>query len=345
MNTRLRVLPVRETEPRFAEFLAVAPAMSGQRVATQAQMFERYGQRRHLLLLDGDEPVGRATASVNPLLAAETLGPVKGTIGYLGDLAFPDDAAALEVLLGAAFEWLGAAGCQLVRAPVTYHTWYPFRFVTELFEEPPLPGEPWNPPYFAERFADAGFVTRVHYESRTETDLPGHLATLQADKKRLEASDLIVRHLDLDHLEDDLRRMHALAQVTFARNFSFSPIDFDEFRIVQGPTLGVMSPEYVYLVEDPARPPQVPQGLAAFLFWFPDPRDPRAAIYKTLGVHPHYRGRWVGAGVHAISHEQAHAKGVERAEHVLMRSGVPPATTSSRTSVVSRRYVLMDRTL
>lgn len=338
---RYRAVAVAADDSRFADRAALAPALPAERLAAMGRLFAAYGRYRHFLLLDGERPVGRVTAAVNPRLAADD----RGRIGYLGDPVFPDDADALAVLLDPALDWLRAEGCAVARAPVTFHTWYPYRFVTDNHGPPPFPGEPANPPYVPARFAELGFATWQRYESRASDDLLRHVETNRAELDRLAASDLVVRRHRPERVGEELRALHALSHTCFSGNPSFTPVDYEEFRLVHAPFLAALRPEFLLLCEDPARRDDLPQGLAGFLLWYPDPRDSVTAVFKSIGVHPAAQGAGVGAAMTALAHRIAHAGGVRRVIHALMRPGRPPSVVSERSLPIYRRYSVMDRVL
>lgn len=337
----LRVLPVSDTDARFADFAALDAQTPASVQAQAGRLFDRYGRRLHLLLLDDDRPVGRLTASVNPDLRTAA----GATVGCIGDLAFPDDGAALDALLEPALDWLRAAGVETARAPVRYHTWYAFRFVIEGFERPPIPGEPWNPPYYPQRFRAAGFAETAHYVSGLAEDLQATVDANRAELDAFPATGLTIRTFDRARLDEDLIRLHALVTATFRTNFSFKTIDLDEFRFIHAPVLQRIDPRLFLLCEDPAKPTETPDGLAGFMLTYPDPGSPGTVVLKTLAVHPHYRGRGVGPVLIARAHEAALRLGHHRAVHAMMREGHRPATVSARAVPVFRRYALMDRAL
>lgn len=339
---RFAAEPVAPDSALFAEFAALAPGTPAERQAAAGRLFDRYGQRRHWLLRDGGRPVGRLTASVHPGLRTAA----GQTVGCLGDLVFPDDPAALAALLDPALDWLRATGVAVARAPVTYHTWHPFRFVIEGFDaRPPFPGEPWHPPYQPERFAAAGFARTATYVSGAADDLAATIEANRAELAAFDSSGLVVRAFDPARLAAELPRLHALVVDSFRTNFSFKTIDLEEFRFIHEPLLARVDARLFLLCEDPARPVPATDGLAGFMLTFPHPGEPGTVILKTLAVHPHYRGRGVGPVLIARSHEAALRLGHRRAIHALMREGHRPATVSARAVPVFRRYALMDRAL
>jgi GNAT superfamily N-acetyltransferase len=339
----MQLLPVPPDSPRFAEFAALDPRTPVERQAAAGRLFDRYGRRRHWLLVDDGRPVGRLTASVHP----EVRTPGGGRVGGLGDLVFPDDRAALDRLLDPALEWLRQEGVAVARAPVTYHTWYPFRFVVTRSvgggERPPFPGEPWHPPHHPTRFAAAGFAPSATYVSGASAGLAETVAANRAELDAFAESDLALRPFDPRRLAAELPRLHALVMAAFRSNFSFGGIDREEFRFIHEPVLTRLDPRLFVLCEDPARPLPETDGLAGFLLTLPHPGEPGTVILKTLAVHPHYRGRGLGPVLIARAHEAALAAGHQRAIHALMREGQRPATVSARAVPVFRRYALLDR--
>lgn len=334
------VLITAPEDPRFADFAGLEPRLPAVAQAALSRRFAQYGRRRHFLLLGDGRPVGRLTASINPRVAPAPEGPV----GFLGDLVFPDDAAALRALLVPALAWLGAEGCSVARAPITYHTWLPYRFVTGGDRErPPFPGEPSQPPHQPERFLEAGFGVHARYTS-AETDALDALVEASArDLAHLAASGLRIRPFDLADAEAEVARLHALASVAFVHNDSYAGIEHDEFAALYAPVVPRLDPRIVLLCEDPGAPDE----LAGVVFCLRDPSDTTGgtAVLKTLAVHPARRGQGLGGALVARAHGAAAAAGYRRIVHALMIEADASSAISRRGARVFRDYAVVEKRL
>ena len=299
--------------------------------------FDRYGARRHFLLQGTHGAAARVTASVHPALR----GPDGAPLGLLGHLATPDEPAALRQLLAPALAWLADAGCTRLRAPMTHHTWLPYRLVTEGFGRAPFFGEPHNAAHLPGLLATLGFEVQRRYFSAVTEDLDE-----QAQRTGARGSDLLeagfrLRCLDPSRAADELDVLHGLALRCFAANFSYAPVDREEFGRLYGPALRMVDPHLVLIAHAPDEAP------VAFLFGLRDPGDPsgRTAIIKTLGVAPEHQGTGLGSLMVAALHRAAAALGCTRMIHALMPAEGPSRAISERGATVFRRYAVVERAL
>jgi GNAT superfamily N-acetyltransferase len=346
LGARLKTLRTIEAAPgseAFAALCTLEPSVDASAFAAAASLFEGYGRSRHLLLFEGDEPVGRLTASVNPRVSSAD----GEQVGYLGAQVFREDPKYLRALLDPALAWLREQGCGLVRAPVTFHTWHPFRFVTEGFEHPQLPGEPQNPPHHAPFFEKEGFEPCAWYVSMETTELGEMIDAAREELERYEQGPLRVRSLDVSRPAEELASFHRLILASFERNVSYSSIDFDEFRNLYAGAAGGMDPRLVLVCEDTGPSPRTQDRLAGLMYCLAVRNETAqpTIVLKTLAVHPAYRGDGLGGALTALTHQKAVELGFTRAVHALMRTGRPPASVSSRAMRVYRRYILSERAL
>ncbi len=358
-----------EIEPAgeaFETFCSLDPPLDPGSFATADALFCRYGRSRHLLLHEGERAVGRLTASLNPRVR----GDAGEQVGYVGAQVFPNDAGALRALLDPALAWLREGGCSLVRAPVTFHTWHPFRFVTgrfagetpcgsgvspakrlprqtEGFSQPTLRGEPKNPPHHPALFEDEGFCPIAWYVSMETTALEEMIDAAGEELRRYEQGPLQVRPLDPSRAGEELAAFHRLILASFQENVSYSPIGFEEFAMLYAGAAGQTDPRLIFICEDLGPTPRTEDGLAGLMYCVADRSDPEVPtiVLKTLAVHPAYRGDGLGGALTAVTHKRALELGFTRAVHALMRTGRPPASVSTRAMRVYRRYTLTERAL
>src|SRR5204863_9682734 len=98
------------------------------------------------------------------------------------------------------------------------------------------------------------------------------------------------RSLNVDHFEEELRRVHTLSLLAFRNNFLFSPISGEDFLAQYSSIRRFVRPELTVLAEKDGQ-------LAGYLFALPDllraqrgkPMD--TMIVKTMAVHPNHGGQ------------------------------------------------------
>src|SRR5262245_16448659 len=200
-----------------------------------------------LLTNDGREAIGHCS------LWSRNVPAYPGhRLGLIGHYAARDTAAA-QRLLSQACARLAAGGCDLAVGPMDGSAWRRYRFVSERGAEPPFFLEPNQPDEWLRQFQSQGFTTLDEYSSALNNDLGYVGARVTPDAEHL--MDTVVRILALrpefrqDKFENDLRRIYAVASVSFARNFLYTPIAESEF-IAQYKTLRTyVRPELTLIAE------------------------------------------------------------------------------------------------
>jgi GNAT superfamily N-acetyltransferase len=76
--------------------------------------------------------------------------------GMFGFLELEDDPSVLPQLLDAALGWLRARGCSLALGPMDFGVNDECGVLVEGFDREPMIKQPWHPPYYAQRCAEAG---------------------------------------------------------------------------------------------------------------------------------------------------------------------------------------------
>jgi GNAT superfamily N-acetyltransferase len=75
--------------------------------------------------------------------------------GMFGFLEFEDDPLLVPALLDAALGWLRARGCSLALGPMDFGVNDECGVLVEGFDREPMIKQPWHPPYYAQRCAEA----------------------------------------------------------------------------------------------------------------------------------------------------------------------------------------------
>ncbi|HLM67105.1 MAG TPA: GNAT family N-acetyltransferase, partial [Longimicrobium sp.] len=293
---------------------------------------------RCLLVRRDGKPVARLACTL-----ADDLHGAPGRSGLVGWFESSDSAAGIAVLRGA-IERLAADGAVRVLGPMHGSTWSRYRLMlprepigAEM--EPAFLSEPTNLADYPWQFRHAGFTVAAEYESAIIEDLSVPDAKREQSAERIRARGAVVRPLDLDRFDDELRALYGLSVTAFAENLYYSPIPFDEFRARYLPLRPVLDPELVRLAED------ADGRLLGFVFAFPDlltMRDgrPTRAVLKTLATAPAARGLGLGTFLGDEVRRLAHEKGYASVIHALMQSDNASVTISRHTARVFRRYAL-----
>jgi GNAT superfamily N-acetyltransferase len=264
-------------------------------------------------------------------------------LGLIGHYAVRDGAAAAEIL-HLACEQLARQGCTLAVAPMDGNTWQRYRLLTERGTEPIYFLEPDNPDDWPGHFSAAGFSPLAQYFSSLIPDLEQDDSRAEETARRLAAQGVSVRGVDPGHLEDELRRVYAVALASFRDNFLYTPIDEATFLSLYHGVGSFLRPELVLLAE-------LQGQVIGFHFGVPDLLQARRGqaidtyIVKTLAVHPDHAGAGLGGLLTARGRQAARQLGFRRAIHALMHEDSRSRLLRSGTARTFRRYTLFARPL
>ena len=301
-------------------------------------MLIQFGVDEHWIA--SEDGKARARASLWHRRAPAWPGERLGIIGHYA----ADDPTAGETILRRACAELATAGCTLAVGPMDGDTWHSYRFVTARGDAPPFFLEPWQPAAWAEHWAAAGFETLAEYFSTISDDLTG--AT--NDPRQLEAARRVVaagvrtRGLEPACWDDELRRLHTVAAVSFQANFLYSVLSVEEFLALYAPLKNMVRPELVLIAEDASGKP------VGFALGLPNVTDAtrETFIVKTVAVLPEVAGIGLGRVLVDRLHAAAGALGYRRAIHALMHDDNVSRHLSARFgSRPLRRYALFSRGL
>lgn len=239
-------------------------------------------------------------------------------VGLVGHYAARAQAAG-QAVLDRACRRLAEEGCTLAIGPMDGSTWYSYRFVTEHGGRPPFALEPRHPDDYPEHFEDAGFEPLARYVSSIGAELDDGYDPSPARWSLRDG--LRARPIDLDNLEEELRRLHTLVTTSFANNFLYKPLSEDDFVALYRPYRAFIDPEFVCLLEQEQSDRirlvgfglMVPNALQAMRG---DEVD--AAVYKTAAVHPDLMGEGLGSWITERLHYKVKARGYQRVIHALM---------------------------
>jgi GNAT superfamily N-acetyltransferase len=273
--------------------------------------------------------------SETPVLEGERI----GTIGGFAAL----DGKSARKLLDHACVRMREAGRRIAVGPMNGNTWRRHRYVVSSEARGPFLLEPRNPAEYPVWWRSAGFTELSHYTSSV-IDLDGRRVVSPAMKARLEDSGIVIRRIDPDRYEEELKLIHALSLKSFSGNFLYMPLDETEFLHAYSKVRDHVEPEFVRIAER--------DGVACgFLFGIRDleaeARDEKpAVIVKTLAVDPESRSAGLGSllvdEVHAAACEKGYTESIHAMEHESNTSRKLTARYGGR---VFRNYTLFAKPL
>ena len=274
------------------------------------------------LLMDGKRPVGRIAAFIDTLAVDFW----QQKIGLFGYYEAPPDPQAGRMLLETARIWLRARGMTAMRGPWSFVS-QEWGLVVEGFEPSPVLMGPYNPPYYAEHFADFG-LGKVKdllcwYISAAEGyDIPARILTL-TDRVAARYG-VRIRPVDMKRYDQEVHTIVELSNSSIIDNWGYSPVTEAEVQAMARDLRPVIQPKGVLFAEDRAGRPigfaialpdvntllrgldgrMFPIGWARLLFGIPRLRRYRMFA---LGVVPEYQGKAIDSLLYRALYESLYA--------------------------------------
>jgi len=236
-------------------------------------------------------------------------------IGFFGGFECEDDRVVSDALLAAAARWLAARGMQVMRGPATHSTNEECGLLIEGFDEPPMIGMPYNPPYYAgllEGFGLAKAKDLYAWEIRAGQTIPEKIRRVAEIVRK--STGVVVRPVNFRDYAAEIRRAMEVYNAAWTRNWGFVPLTEAEFVYAakQLRPLLQRQPEGTMVAEVAGRPVafclallDVNQALAQvrggrlfpFGFWrlMRGLRRIDQARIMALGIRPEFRHRGIDA--------------------------------------------------
>lgn len=182
-----------------------------------------HAQAEYFLAERAGRVVGRITAQVDALFqeVQETRG------GHFGFFECERDPEAAKALVDAARRWLVAHGCDGMVGPQDFTMNDECGLLVEGHERPPIVGTGWHHPYYAELLEGAGlskamdlYMWELHIRGRDKV-----LPIIWELAAKLEPEHgITIRHASKRHLKEEMRRFIDIYNVSWERNWGFSPL-------------------------------------------------------------------------------------------------------------------------
>ncbi|MGI9087752.1 MAG: GNAT family N-acetyltransferase [Chthoniobacterales bacterium] len=222
--------------------------------------FYQHGDAALFLARRGGEIVGRIMASDDPNYNRE-----HGTnLGAFGLFETIDEQAVADALLQTAADWLRRRGRDAIMGPIDYSTNYVCALLIDGFEHPPMLLTSHNPPYYAGLIERAGFVKEMDWFAWWFSDPHEAAARLRRIAARFgDRSDVTIRPINMKQLSDESRRLRAIYNQAWEKNWGFVPFTESEFDHLVHELKPLAVPELVLVAEVKGEP-------AGFILAVPD---------------------------------------------------------------------------
>lgn len=263
----------------------------------------------------GSEAVARIVANVSA---------TRPGIGYFG--LFEADlgdgfARAADLLLGAARGWLRGAGVGRMIGPVTYNTWFPYRFRLADGDERQFDWEPVNPPEYVRAVEAAGFHQLERYTSTGFSALRDVAGQLESAYDGARSAGYTFPRIAPREIDTCIPTLHRLSHAAFADNFLFEPIPESLFADAYIGIADRGRPVLAWFVVDAGG--EAVGFLYAFIdYWHGDGSPEACLVLKSAGVVPAARGRGLSNALMHLAITEGLRLGVDCAVSALVRAGI-----------------------
>ena len=261
------------------------------------------------ILADHDKVVARASLYDNPYLRLPG-GEHALTIGNYECVDHEDYAGKLLDFITSVAK---SRGNKYLIGPMNGSTWEAYRFPTDN-THPPFFLEPQQPLYYNDHFLKAGFSVIGDYYSSIAVPFNEVSPAVIERSRVFREMGVTFRPIDLKRYTDELRRIHALSSIAFARNFLFTPISEAAFLEKYAGMVRLLHPQLTILAEDKDA------NLVGFYFCIDDllDKERKTLIFKTLARDPSPQWRGLGSVMGNMIYGKAIALGYEAFIHALI---------------------------
>jgi hypothetical protein len=280
--------------------------------------FFDHGEAKFWLAWRSGKPVGRISAQVNRL----HLEAHRDKTGNFGMLEAIDDPKVFAALLTAAETWLRERGLRRVVGPYNLSINDEIGVQVFGFDNPPMIGMPYAPPYYSEHLDAAGYTKAkdLHALRVTVAEmLTEHLDRVERVTSGLRAAGRLgQRFLDPGRFVDELRLALDIYNEAWIGNWGFLPVGEREAKALIAQLAPILPPQGVIFGLTDGEPaamvvalPNLNEFLVdlngrlfpfgwAKLLWRMRFRRPKSARIILAGVRRRYRGSSISAALVAL---------------------------------------------
>ena len=133
--------------------------------------------------------------------------------------------------------------------PMNGSSWDNYRFSMH-HDSPNFFLEPYHHLYYNDLFKDLGFEPISYYTSSMDTVMQFDYPDVLEIEIKLKNDGIIVREIDMNNYESELKNIFPLVIATFKNNFLYTPIQWEYFRDKYLQAAAIMKPENVLIAEN-----------------------------------------------------------------------------------------------
>ena len=281
----------------------------------------------------------------------------KSNWGTIGTFESIDDRDVASLLLREAALWLHQQGANQVVGPMDGDTWHSYRFNLGPADKAPFLMEPYNPGYYPQLWEQAGFQPIEQYHSKRLKDVTPAVGKFQSIHTRMQRTGYELQQFNLQHFDEELRRLYELSLAIFAQNKLYREISEEQFRALYEPMKLVLdsrlawfakSPEgedvgFIFAMHDYHAAVVAMRGrsnMLAKMRFVLNRHKAKAINLKSMGVVAGHRRSGIGVALVCEVYRQMLAMGYKRANLCLIHDDNPSSRLDGGFASILRRYCL-----
>jgi len=189
--------------------------------------FYKHGDAILFLAKRNGEIIGRIMASDDPNYNSLH----QSNVGCFGLFDCIDDGEVAAALFRAAADWLRGKGRDEMMGPIDYSTNYVCGLLIDGFQHPATLLTAHNPPYYADLIERCGFTKAKDWYAWWFSEAPASAKRLrEIASARAEKQGVHIRPVNLKDMADEARRIRAVYNQAWEKNWGFVPFTEAEFE-------------------------------------------------------------------------------------------------------------------
>jgi GNAT superfamily N-acetyltransferase len=210
-----------------------------------------HGSVELFLARQNGEVVGRIAAVNDP-----NYNRFHGTsLGFFGMFECIDDTAVARGLFDAAARWNKANGFSAMLGPVNFSTNYECTVLVEGFDAPPAVMMAYNPRYYPALYEANGFrKAKDTWAWELSSSVPPPEKVVRIAEKIRQREGVVVRSLNIKDFHNEVRRIKALYDQAWEKNWGFVPMTDAEFDQMAREMKPLVVPDLLLIAEVKGEP-------------------------------------------------------------------------------------------
>jgi hypothetical protein len=207
--------------------------------------FWEFSERELFLAFRGSDVVGRIAAIVDGNHNRHH----NERMGVWGFFECEHDPEAAAALFAAAERWLRGKTMVFIRGPLNPSANYEVGLLIQGFDTPPTLMMTYNPAYYAELVHFCGYRKEKDlYAYRIDSDFEPPEWSLEVAERFARKSEISIRRFTAKTLDADLRRMNAIYNECWGRNWGFVPMSEAELKETAREIKRILDPDFAFFL-------------------------------------------------------------------------------------------------